>query len=95
MVCGCVFQHDDDPKRTTKATTEKLKKKRSNISWNSLSFDFSLTENVWWELNLRVTKQQQGNLKQLESFCKEGCEKIPLEMCANLVTTTTNVLPLC
>ncbi len=72
MVRGWVFQHDNDPKHTAKATKEWLKKKHIKVlEWPSLKF--------------RVAKRQPPNLNDLERICKEEWDKIPPEMCANLV----------
>ncbi len=60
MSRGWVFQHDNDPKHTAKATKEWLKKKHIKV--------------LEWP-----------NLNDLERICKEEWDKIPPEMCANLV----------
>ncbi len=41
--------------------------------------------NLWRELKIRVAKRQPRNLNDLERICKEEWDKIPPEMCANLV----------
>uniref|UniRef100_A0A673XGL7 Tc1-like transposase DDE domain-containing protein n=1 Tax=Salmo trutta TaxID=8032 RepID=A0A673XGL7_SALTR len=83
---GWVFQHDNDPKHTTKATKEWLKKKHIKVlEWPSQSPDRNPIENLWRELKVRVAKRQPQNLNDLEKICKEEWDKIPPEMCANLV----------
>ncbi len=82
-----VFQHDNDPKHTVKAlkaTKVWLKKKHIKVL-ECQSPDLNPIENLWRELKVQVAKHQPWNLNDLERICKEEWDKIPPEMCANLV----------
>ncbi len=82
---GWVLQHDNDPKHN-KAAKKWLKKKHIKfLEWPSQSPDLNPIENLWRELKVRVAKRQPQNLNDLERICKDEWDKIPPEMCANLV----------
>ncbi len=83
-----VFQHDNDPKHTARATKEWLSKKHFKVlEWPSQSPDLNPIANLWRELKVRIAQRQPQNITALEEICMEEWAKIPATVCENLVKT--------
>ncbi|KAK3562899.1 hypothetical protein QTP86_011137 [Hemibagrus guttatus] len=81
-----VFQHDNDPKHTSKATTALLKKLRVKVMhWPSMSPDLNPIEHLWGILKWKVEERKVSNIHQLRDAVMEEWKRIPVATCEALV----------
>lgn len=82
------FQHDNDPKHTSKMTTALLKKLRVKVmEWPSMSPDLNPIEHLWGLLKWKVKVRKVSNIHQLRDVVMEGWKRIPVATCEALVTS--------
>ncbi len=81
-----LFQHDNDPKHTSKATVGFLKKNRVNvIQWPSMSPDLNPIEHLWGILKRQVDHHSPSSIQSLKEVILEEWKKIDLAKCRQLV----------
>ena len=85
-----VFQHDNDPKHTSKMTTALLKKLRVKVmDWPSMSPDLNHTEHLWLIFKWKVEEHKVSNIHQLCDVVMEDWKMIPVATCETLVNSMT------
>ena len=83
-----VFQHDNDPKNTSKTTTALLKRLRVKVmDWPSMSPDLNPIEHLWGILNQEVEVCKVSNIRQLHDIVMEEWKSIPVATCEALVNS--------
>ncbi|KAK3533217.1 hypothetical protein QTP70_013621 [Hemibagrus guttatus] len=83
-----VLQQDNDPKHTSKSTSEWLKKnKMKTLEWPSQSPDLNLIEMLWHDLKKVVHARKSSNVAELQQFCKDEWAKIPPHRCNRLIAS--------
>ncbi len=81
-----LFQRDNDPKHTSKATVGFLKKNRLKvIQWPSMSPDLSPIEHLWEILKRQVEHHSPSSIQSLKEVILEEWKKIDLAKCRQLV----------
>lgn len=83
-----VFQHDNDPKHTSRLVTSYLQEKGiSVLNWPAQSPDLNPIEHLWEELSRRLGRHHIQNAAQLKIKLKEEWDGISAEWTRNLVSS--------
>ena len=83
-----VFQHDNDPKHTSKTTAALLKRLRVKVmDWPSMSPDLNPIEHLWGILKRKVKMHKVSNIHQLRDAVMEQWKSIPVATCEALVNS--------
>ncbi len=83
-----VFQHDNDPKHTSKTTTALLKKLRVKVmDWPSMSPDLNPIEHLWGILKWKVEEHKVSNIHPLRDVVMEEWKRTPVATCEALVNS--------
>ncbi|KAG2466638.1 TCB1 transposase, partial [Polypterus senegalus] len=83
-----VLQQDNDPKHTSKSTSEWLKKnKMKTLEWPSQSPDLNPIEMLWHDLKKALHARKPSNKAELQQFCKDEWAKIPPERRKRLIAS--------
>ncbi|KAL0149373.1 hypothetical protein M9458_055411, partial [Cirrhinus mrigala] len=85
------FQHDNDPKHTTKMTTALLRKLKV-MEWPSISPDLKPLEHLLGILKHKVEKHHVSNVQQLHDVIIEECKRIPATNSAALVNSMPRMI---
>ncbi len=82
------MQQDNDPKHTSKPTSEWLKKNKFKVlEGPSQNPDLNPIEMLWHDLKQSFHAWKPSNVAELKQFCKEEWAKIPPQWCEELIAS--------
>ncbi len=79
-----LFQHDSDPKHTSKATVGFLKNRVKVIQWPSMSPDLNPIKHLYVILKRQVEHHSPSSIQSLKEVILEERKKIDLAKCRNV-----------
>ena len=85
---SAVFQHDNDPKHTSKTTTALLKRLKVKVMDRpSMSSDLNPIEHLWGILKQKVEVRKVSNICQLRDVVMKEWKSIPVATCEAMVNS--------
>ena len=86
MLHGWTFQHDNDPKHTSKLVTEFLAQKKVRIlEWPSQPPDLNPIKHLWEHIERKISFRKPSNQHDLFKLIKRTWGEIPIDVLINLV----------
>ncbi len=91
-----VFQHDNDPKHTSKTTTAWLTKLRVKVmDWPTVTPDLNTIEHLWGILKRKVKERKFSNIHQLHDVIMQEWKRTPVATCEALVNSLPKSVKKC
>ena len=88
-----LFQHDNDPKHTSKASVGFLKKNRVKVlQWPSMSPDLNPIKHLWEILKRQVEHHSPSSIQSSKEIILEEWKKIDAAKCFQLVHSMPRIL---
>lgn len=88
MPLAWVFQHDNDPKHTSRVVKSWLAEKNITVmEWPPQSPDLNPIENLWEIVNQRIDRNNVRNTNELFINIKEAWSSIPATIINNLIAS--------
>lgn len=88
MPKGWIFQHDNDPKHSSRLVKNFLETKKVRLlDWPSQSPDLNPIEHLWQELKMHVGMKNHSNKSELWDHLQQEWEKLPQDRISQLIAS--------